>query len=60
MTALIAKAQTASTEQLLEMAMVLNGATTREGMMARMAVAVALESRMSPDEFAAFFDALDA
>jgi hypothetical protein len=60
MTAIIAKAQTASTEQLLEMAMILNDATTREAIMARAAVSVALESRMSPDEFDAFFDALDA
>jgi hypothetical protein len=60
MNALIAKAQTASTEQLLEMAMILNDATTREAIMARAAVSVALEGRMSAEEFDAFFDALDA
>jgi hypothetical protein len=60
MNALIAKAQTASTEQLLEMAMILNDATTREAIMARAAVSVALEGRMSAEEFDAFFDALAA
>jgi hypothetical protein len=60
MNALIAKAKTATTEQLFEMAMLLHGAQTREEMMARSAVTVALESRITGDEFDAFFAELDA
>ncbi|MBY3055053.1 hypothetical protein HF263_03035 [Rhizobium leguminosarum] len=60
MHALIAKARTASDEQLMEMAMILNGATDKAEMTARAAVTVVLEERLSADEFDAFFAALDA
>jgi len=60
MTNLIAKAQTATTEQLLEMAMLLNNASDKIGAMSRMAVMTALEGRLSADEFDAFCEGLDA
>jgi hypothetical protein len=60
MNALIAKAKTATTNQLLEMAMLLNSAETREAVMARAAVTVALEDRLTGAEFDAFFAGLDA
>lgn len=60
MNALIAKARTASTEQLFEMAMLLNSAVKVEEVMARAAVTVALEERITADEFDAFFEELDA
>lgn len=60
MNQLIAKARTATTDQLFEMAMMLNNATSREQMMARAAVTVALEERITADEFDTFFGALDA
>ena len=60
MNALIAKTRQANTEQLLEMAMLLNSVTAKEEMMVRAAVTVALEERLSADEFDAFFAELDA
>lgn len=60
MNALIAKARTASTEQLFEMAMLLNHSEKKEEIMVRAAVTVALEERISPEEFDSFFAALDA
>lgn len=60
MNAMIAKAKTATTDQLFEMAMLLNSAETREAAMARTAVTVALEDRLTSVEFDAFFAGLDA
>lgn len=59
MNALIAKAREASTDQLLEMATLLNDATAVEGVMARAAVSAVLEERLGADAFDAFFEALD-
>jgi hypothetical protein len=60
MNALISKTREATTDQLLEMAMLLTDAAAKEGVMARMAVMVALEERMSGEEFVAFCDGLEA
>lgn len=60
MNALITKARTATTEQLFDMAIMLNAAVKVEEVMARAAVTVALEERITADEFDAFFDGLDA
>lgn len=60
MEALIAKARTATTEQLMEMSMVLDGASTKEASMSRMAVMVALEERIGSEVFNAFCDELEA
>jgi hypothetical protein len=60
MTKLIAKTRTATTEQLLEMAGLLNDATTREASMVRAAVTVVLEERLTAAEFDLFFAELDA
>ena len=59
MTNLIAKANTATTEQLLEMAMLLNDATDKIGSMSRMAVMVVLETRITADEFEAFCEGME-
>jgi hypothetical protein len=60
MTALIEKARTASTEQLLEMAMLLNDASDKIGMMSRTAVMVALEERLGSEAFEVFASGLEA
>jgi hypothetical protein len=60
MNALIAKARTATTEQLMEMSMVLDGASTKEAAMSRMAVMVALEERVGSEVFNSFCDELEA
>lgn len=60
MNKLIAKARTATTDQLFEMAIFLNDAVAKEGIMARAAVTAALEERISPEEFDTFFAELDA
>lgn len=60
MTALIEKARTASTEQLMEMAVLLSEASDKIGMMSRTAVMVALEERIGSDAFEAFASGLEA
>jgi hypothetical protein len=60
MTALIEKARTASTEQLMEMAMLLNDAIDKIGSMSRMAVMVALEERIGSENFEVFASGLEA
>lgn len=60
MTALIAKARTASTEQLIEMAMLLTDATDKIGIMSRTAVMVALEERLGSEAFETFASELEA
>lgn len=60
MTKLIAKAQEASTEALMEMAMLLNDSAVKEGAMARMAVMVVLEDRLGSVAFDKFASELEA
>ncbi|WP_454686869.1 hypothetical protein [Agrobacterium leguminum] len=60
MAALIEKARTATTDQLLEMAMLLNDASDKIGAASRMAVMVVLEERIGAYAFATFCDGLEA
>ena len=60
MTNLIAKAQTATTDQLLEMAMLLKDASDKIGAMSRMAVMVVLEQRIGSEAFEVFASELEA
>lgn len=60
MTQLIEKARTASTEQLMEMAMLLSDASDKIGSMSRMAVMVVLEERIGSESFEVFASGLEA
>lgn len=60
MTKLIEKAREASIENLMEMAMLLNGSVAKEGAMARMAVMVALEEKIGSEAFDKFSSELEA
>jgi len=60
MDALIAKAASAATEQLMEMAILLNDVTAKEGVMSRMAVMVALEKRLGSEAFELFCNEMEA
>lgn len=58
MTALINKSREAATDQLLEMAMLLNDSTAKEEVMVRTAVMVVLEERLGSEGFSAFCEGL--
>lgn len=60
MNALINKTREASTEQLFEMAILLNNAIEISAIKVRTSVSVVLEERLSAEEFDLFFAGLDA